>query len=362
MARAVACLTAACLLASCTGGAHHGAQRPLTPAQRQAQRLAQIRKRFAHGPVIFAVPGGVGGVVTIIGGEGGGGSRPKITVPPIPPAGSSLTVSMPLEAYEAISTQQQEVLAQASNLITQHCMAAKGFSDTSPASEPFSSVASLEAIEVGGAGLTSASQAKTFGFARPKGPGLGTAGGPAIIGFVGVSVFGDALKVGRAYTQALLGFTPGVGGAPGSHESCLQQGSQAVYGPANGTPASDPVPQIAQQSVGFTTSDPRIHAVERAWSACMAHRYYHYSSPSQVEDRHWPTPPHKAEIRTAVADVQCKARTNFLNTWLAVEAGYQAALIGRNLTALSQLQANFTPLLRRAETALAEANGLGASG
>jgi hypothetical protein len=302
-------------------------------------------------------------VVTIIGGGGGGGgSRPRITVPPIPPARSSLTVSMPLEAYQAISTQQQEVLAQASNLITERCMTAKGFDDTSPASAPFSNVTSLEAIEIGGAGLTSGSQAKTFGFAHPKGPGLGTAGGPAIIGYVGVSFFGNALKVGKAYTQALLGFSPGFGGAPGSHESCLQQGSQAVYGSANGTPASDPVPQIAQQSVGFTASDPRIHAAERAWSACMARRYYHYSSPSQVEDRHWPTPPHKAEIRTAVADVRCKTQTNFLNTWLAVEAGYQAALIGRNLTALSQLQANFTPLLHRAEAALAEANGLGAGG
>jgi hypothetical protein len=36
-----------------------------------------------------------------------------------------------------------------------------------------------------------------------------------------------------------------------------------------------------------------------------------------------------------------------------VEAAYQRALIARNLAALSQLQANFAPLLQRAEAALA---------
>ena len=58
-------------------------------------------------------------------------------------------------------------------------------------------------------------------------------------------------------------------------------------------------------------------------------------------------------MATAVADVSCKARTDLPNTWLTVEAAYQRALIAQNLTALSQLQANFGSLLRRAEALLA---------
>ena len=58
----------------------------------------------------------------------------------------------------------------------------------------------------------------------------------------------------------------------------------------------------------------------------------------------------------------CKTQTNLLNTWLAVEAAYQQALIGQNLAALSQLQANFTPLLRRASADLAAPAGPGAPG
>jgi hypothetical protein len=88
----------------------------------------------------------------------------------------------------------------------------------------------------------------------------------------------------------------------------------------------------------------------------MARHFYHYASPSQVEGHHWKSPPNKAEIATAVADVTCKAKTNLLNTWLAVEAAYQQALIGQNLATLSQLQANFAPLLRRANAALAAAH------
>jgi hypothetical protein len=304
--------------------------------------------------VAFAGPGGsvtFSGPVTFLGGPSRAGSRPKITLPPIPPANSSLTVAMPLEAYEAVSTQQQEALADASNLLIQRCMADRGFQDTSAASAPFSTVTSLEAIESGGAGLTSITQARTFGFVRPKGSGRSSSG-PAIIGIVGAAGFSQSLKAGRGYTEALFGYGPGISSGPGGHVGCLQQASKDVYGPVVGEPAPDPVPQIAQQAVGFTASDPRVHAVEQAWSRCMSRHFYHYSTPQQLEGRHWRSPPNKTEIDTAVADVTCKAQTNLLNTWLAVEAGYQQALIGRNLATLAQLQANFAPMLRRANAAL----------
>ncbi len=360
------CLTATCVLAACSGsGAQHGAQRG------GQHKLSPFRRfggfRLLPRPIIvFGGDAAGGGAVAFLGGGfssgGGAGSRPKISVPPIPPANSSLPIAMPLDSYQAISTQQQEALAQASSILTQRCMAARGFEDSTSAAGPFTGVTNLLQIESSGAGLTSLAQAKTFGFAQPKGAGSQGSGGPQIIGIVGQSDFGASLKIGKAYTEALYGFSPGGGAAPAGHVSCAQQASQQVYGPLNGTPAPDPVPQIAQQAVSFTQTDPRIRAVDRAWSRCMARRFYRYSSPSQVEGRHWPSPPDKAEIRTAVADVACKTQTNLLNTWLTVEGAYQQALIGRNLATLSQLQANFAPLLRRAEAALAAPPGLGTPG
>jgi len=350
--RWAAALAAACLLAACTGtGAHKGTGHHARPPLGRLVPAGRVPPRI----IIFSGGGAAGGgPVFFIGAGPARGSRPKITVPPIPPANSSLTIAMPLEAYQAISTQEQEALADASTLMVQHCMAARGFDDTSSTSPPFSSVATLGQVEAAGAGLTSITQARVFGFARPKSAGSG-ASGPQIIGFVSAAGFGQSLKAGRAYAEALYGFGPGIGSGPGGHLGCLQQVSKQVYGQLFGEPVPDPVPQIAEQAATYTQTDPRIRAVDRAWSACMARHFYHYTSPSQVERRHWKTPPNKAEIATAVADVTCKAKTNLLNTWLAVEAGYQQALIGQNLATLSQLQANFAPLLRRANAALAAA-------
>ena len=349
--RWAAALAAACLLAACTGtGAHKGTGHHARPPLGRLVPAGRVPPRI----IIFSGGGAAGGgPVFFIGAGPARGSRPKITVPPIPPANSSLTIAMPLEAYQAISTQEQEALADASTLMVQHCMAARGFDDTSSTSPPFSSVATLGQVEAAGAGLTSITQARVFGFARPKNAGSGPSG-PQIIGFVSAAGFGQSLKAGRAYAEALYGFGPGTGG-PGGHLGCLQQASKQVYGKLFGEPVPDPVPQIAEQAATYTQTDPRIRAVNRAWSGCMARHFYHYTSPSQVERRSWKTPPNKAEIATAVADVTCKAKTNLLNTWLAVEAGYQQALIGQNLATLSQLQANFAPLLRRANAALAAA-------
>ncbi|HEV2373892.1 MAG TPA: hypothetical protein VGS19_17175 [Streptosporangiaceae bacterium] len=335
-ARWAAILTAACLVAACSG---NGLRHSVPSSQRLGRRI----------PPAFFFAGGGEPVVFI--GPAGGGRRPAISVPPIPPASSSLTIAMPLEAYEAVWTQQQETLAQASSELVQSCMAERGFADSGSSAGPTAGLATLQAVETSGIGVTSLAQAQTFGFATPKGAGA-AASGPQIIGFVGQGLFAEALKAGKAYTEALFGFGPG-GLGPGGHAGCYQQASQQVYGPLTGSPDPDPVPQIAQQALGFTRTDPRVRTADQVWSRCMARRYYRYATPGQAEDRGWPSPPTKAEITTAVADVTCKTQANLPNTWLTVEAAYQRALIGQNLAALSELQTNFAPLLRRAETALA---------
>ena len=119
-----------------------------------------------------------------------------------------------------------------------------------------------------------------------------------------------------------------------------------------GNPNPDPVPAIAVQASQWAQTDRRVVAVERAWARCMAQHGYSYHTPQQAQQHNWPRVPSTGEVATAVADVSCKVRTDLPNTWLTVEAAYQSALIGQNLTALSQLQANFGNLLRRAEALL----------
>lgn len=113
------------------------------------------------------------------------------------------------------------------------------------------------------------------------------------------------------------------------------------------------MPGIAVQASQWAQTDPRVLAVDRAWSRCMAKRGYTFRNPQQAQQHHWPSAPTTIEVATAVADVSCKTQTNLPNTWLTVEAAYQRALVGQNLTVLSQLQANFQGLLQRAEAHLA---------
>jgi hypothetical protein len=349
--RCVACLTAACMLAACSGGGHAGAGSAKSGANQAALRAARLRGAIG-GRRFIAIAGGGGGPVGIIaiGGLPGGGKsgRPQISVPPIPPASSSRPIAMPLDSYEQVAGNEQEVLVEASSLLTQRCMTGRGFS-YAEAAQPSTELSALQQTENSPVGLTKLGQAQIYGYATPK-SGTGSSG-PVFFGLVGGQVFGQAIQDhGPAWVTALLGFSPGpVQQNQGHHEGCAQLVTSELYGPDRGSSNPDPVPGIAFQSLQWTQSDPRTLAADKAWSRCMTARGFGYGTPQDAAQKNWPSLPTTAEIATAVADVTCKAQTNLTNTWLTVEAAYQLALIDQNLTALSQLQASFKGLLQRAE-------------
>ena len=305
-----------------------------------------FRRGFFGGAVIV---GGAGGGFIAVGGlPGQGGHRPQISVPPVPAADSTSPIVMPLDVYEQVASQEQDALSESQTLLVQRCMTSRGFSYPGTAS-PSNGFLALQQIENDPFGLTDMARAQAYGYAQPQ--GSGGQGGPQIIGFVGGGLFAGALRNhGQAYTMALFGFGPGGGRA--RQQGCYQQAVSEVYGPLGGNPNPDPVPMIAAQAIQWSQNDPRVLSVERAWSRCMAQRGYSFRTPQQAQQHGWPRPPTTAEVATAVADVSCKAKTNLPNTWLTVEAAYQQALVVQNLAALSQLQANFSKLIQRAEAVL----------
>jgi len=358
----LAVVLAAVMLAACTGGRPAGssssarARPPGAQARRAALGFRDVKGQARitisgpggrGGGPIFIGPGGPGGFFVLSSGPGGGSGRPHISVAPIPPAGSAQTVALPLDSYEQVSVQEQDALAAADDQLTQRCMAAAGFSYP-VAAEPGDGGVTVQGIEDGGYGVTSLAQAETYGYRQPS-HGAGSAG-PG--NFVIPASVGVQNKHGTAWTSALLGFVPGARANAPQHQGCLQAANTELYGKISGNPDPDPVPQITIQAAQWTQSDPRILAVQRAWSACMARSGLAYKTPAQAEEHDWPSTPTPAEITTAVADVRCKTRTNLVNTWLTVEAAYQQALIGQNLTSLSRLQTSFGALQRRAEALL----------
>ena len=356
-APALAIVLAALLLAACTTSRPNASRPGAESGHRPAIAGRSGFKVHSNGPGVAILGGPNSGVIVALPGAGGpavgvsgGGSRPQIVLPPIPPANSTQSIAMPLDSYEQVASQEQETLTAADDLLTQRCMQAKGFSY--PVVAQPGSGAAFQTIEDSGYGVTSLAQAETYGYAQPgqgTGPGSQPAG-PAGLAFPGF--IQEMQQHGTAWTSALLGFVPGARASAPPGQGCYQVASAELYGPINGNPNPDPLPGLAVQAAQWTQSDSGVLAVERNWSRCMAHRGYSEKTPGQAQQRNWPTTPTPIEIATADADVACKVATNLANTWLTVEAAYQQALVTQNLTALSQLQTNFGAMLRRAEDLL----------
>jgi hypothetical protein len=337
-----ASLLAACLLAACSPGGT-----PAGPAKTGPSAPKVFRGPPPGAVRAVAVGGGSGGGFLFVPGVAGPShGRPAITVPPIPPVSSGQPINLPLSTYEDVAGLQQSALADANDLLTQKCMALRGFTYSAPGVAS-AEEAIVQATEYG-YGVGSLTDAASFGYGQPKN-GPGSKVGPAFLG--GFASFGDLAKQPPAWTLALLGFAPGARIARHQQPGCLQQAGSLLYG--RGAGVSDPVPQIAIQASQWTQTDSRVLAVEGAWSRCMAARgFTKYHTPQQADFANWPNTPSATETATAIADVTCKRQVNLINTWLTVESAYQQVLIGMDLATLSQLQASFSRLLRRAEQLL----------
>jgi hypothetical protein len=99
-------------------------------------------------------------------------------------------------------------------------------------------------------------------------------------------------------------------------------------------------------------TDPRVVAVIKLWSECMKRSGYTYASPLDAGgDRpEWlrAATPSAAEIRTAVADVTCKQRTNLIGTWFTIESAYENGAIHLHIEQLTQIRNQWAAAAARA--------------
>jgi hypothetical protein len=320
------------LLSACTAG--QGPRPDPSPAPMPTP-IAGITQFGPAGPppVISPLPNA---------GNVGKGLRPHVTVPPAPEAGSGQVISQPLESYQAVTAQQQDSLSTATELITEQCMSAAGFSYPVTV-EPADGVTTLQVVEHLDIGLTSLAQVRSSGF-TPTGnvaKFLAARTRPAP-GFAQ-----EQRRYGTAWASALLGAVPG---APASaqHLGCRQAANLLLYGDPTGNPNSDGVTSVYFVANDWTQSDPRVLAAERAWSACIARHGLTASTPTDLEFRSWPAVPTPVEVADAVTDVRCKQQSNLANIYLTVQAAYQRAAIELNAPSLTELQSDFGVLQARA--------------
>ncbi|MGW2542911.1 hypothetical protein ACWC5I_19085 [Kitasatospora sp. NPDC001574] len=154
----------------------------------------------------------------------------------------------------------------------------------------------------------------------------------------------NALLLGRDATGKPLTSSNGqavpAGGCQGKVNTDLQ--SLQPGGQGSGSGASQLAAQTKAESFSRSMTDPRVKEVFAHWSECM--RADGFSAPNPVEaGGDLPSvkqpEPDAAEIRMAQTDVECKARTNLVGIWFAVEADYQTAAIAQQPQAFAALKA-----------------------
>jgi hypothetical protein len=130
---------------------------------------------------------------------------------------------------------------------------------------------------------------------------------------------------------------------------CLGAAAQVLNG---GHPVLDTslVTKLDQALYSESMTTPQVRAAFTDWSNCMAAEGIKATDPMSLLSAQDLKPPHPSqqEILTAEADVGCKARTDLVRRWAAVETTLQDAAINQHRT---QLEAIRGQLARQAQTA-----------
>jgi hypothetical protein len=107
--------------------------------------------------------------------------------------------------------------------------------------------------------------------------------------------------------------------------------------------------KLQLQSFEWTKQNDQVRAAFKAWSGCMAESDYDYTDPlAAAADPRFGGRATPAEIRTALADIDCKARTDLVGVWFTVESAYQRQQISLHVAAFQATAAALAARLRAA--------------
>ncbi|MGL5406400.1 MAG: hypothetical protein ACRDAX_06385 [Propionibacteriaceae bacterium] len=85
------------------------------------------------------------------------------------------------------------------------------------------------------------------------------------------------------------------------------------------------------------SNDSRTKPIVDEWSLCMKNRGFNFSGPLDAIEKYiYDKSPSFAEINTAVADMECKQKTNFVARMLAWQLVYDEDYINKNRAALEK--------------------------
>ncbi|MFF4036590.1 hypothetical protein [Streptomyces sp. NPDC001816] len=140
-------------------------------------------------------------------------------------------------------------------------------------------------------------------------------------------------------------------GNPIPEGGCLGQATRQIYGPAPKTAKvgglkltgyfSLPL-ELWYESHKKARKDPAWKKADRAWSACMKEKGFHYPDPDEASaDTAWyrTGKPSGKEKKTASADARCKLDTDYIDTVHGIESRVQKKVIGERKKDLDAMRA-----------------------
>ncbi|BCJ47111.1 hypothetical protein GCM10010168_83320 [Actinoplanes ianthinogenes] len=292
------------------------------------------------------------GVLAIAGCSGGGSASPAATrnpggVPTSPvsppavtasPTVSSLNnASLPLDRYTTTADEYAE-LNYASKLMTAECMKRFGITYN-----PGKRLKLLDYRDrTNDLGLIDEAHAARFGYHMDparyskhdtnSNPGLTTA--------QSYILFGE--RLGKSDRE----------GVP--EDGCMGEGYRKV-----GWSTEDDVwlQELGNDAKSRAFADKRAVALMADWSTCMRKSGYRYDNVDDVNnDQRWwkdeDAPAGRAEKNTALADVRCKKKLNYLGTMTSILVAYQQQIVEANLERLESVRAATQQALKNAAAVL----------
>lgn len=118
----------------------------------------------------------------------------------------------------------------------------------------------------------------------------------------------------------------------------------------NGTAAAE----ADFQSNSAWSTDPEVEAWRGEWAACLEDQGYHIDEDASPWQPEVVGDGQEAQIRTALADVQCKESTGAFQKIMDRRAQYQQAVIDQHQTELTEYRRNLDAEMQEAQDLLSE--------
>ncbi|GAA2926568.1 hypothetical protein [Streptomyces enissocaesilis] len=145
-----------------------------------------------------------------------------------------------------------------------------------------------------------------------------------------------------------------VNGLPVPEGGCAGEAAEKISGGSGRLGPGKAARSANLESWAASKADQRVARALGAWSTCMKEKGYSYPDPliAMSDPGFQEGPPTSKERRTALADIECKRKTNLVGVWFDVESALQKDMIAREKSDFSAALKLKNSQLKRAASVL----------